>query len=326
MEEYFSRFGGVRDYLQRGGRQGPAGRLHRDHPRPSALPARPDQRQPAAPEMAERMALNAPIQGSAADIIKVAMLRVDSALREPGCARGCCCRCTTSWSSRSPPGEREALEELVRRGDGRRVSAGRAAGGLGRLRPGLERRGALSGLCAPCPARPLRAGVGPPCPARPVRLDVRAGHGGPTDRACSVARGGQFGRLISAAALATRSEQGSRSAVAGPSAHHWRVVPAAAVADRVVAPVHQGVAPLGRADVAAGALGQVAVDVADDLAHVFVVGVGQVGLLPAQQIDDLSPGGVAYRLAAAGSASRPPWTGRSPATCPARRASCSPPR
>jgi DNA polymerase-1 len=32
--------------------------------------------------MAERMALNAPIQGSAADIIKVAMLHVDRALRD----------------------------------------------------------------------------------------------------------------------------------------------------------------------------------------------------------------------------------------------------
>jgi DNA polymerase-1 len=35
-------------------------------------------------EMAERMALNAPIQGSAADIIKVAMLHVDQALRDQG--------------------------------------------------------------------------------------------------------------------------------------------------------------------------------------------------------------------------------------------------
>jgi DNA polymerase-1 len=51
--------------------------------------------------MAERMALNAPIQGSAADIIKLAMLGVHRALREAGCARGCCCRCTTSWCSRS---------------------------------------------------------------------------------------------------------------------------------------------------------------------------------------------------------------------------------
>ncbi len=35
-------------------------------------------------EGAERMALNAPIQGSAADVIKLAMLRVDAALREAG--------------------------------------------------------------------------------------------------------------------------------------------------------------------------------------------------------------------------------------------------
>ena len=49
MDEYFARFGGVRDYLRDVVDEARADRLHRDHARPSALPARPDQRQPAAP-------------------------------------------------------------------------------------------------------------------------------------------------------------------------------------------------------------------------------------------------------------------------------------
>ena len=48
MEEYFETFGGIRDYLADRGRRGPQDRLHRDDHGPSPLPARPDQRQPAA--------------------------------------------------------------------------------------------------------------------------------------------------------------------------------------------------------------------------------------------------------------------------------------
>ena len=45
----------------------------------------------------ERVALNTPIQGTAADIIKLAMLHVDTALRQSrSCARGSFCRYTTS--------------------------------------------------------------------------------------------------------------------------------------------------------------------------------------------------------------------------------------
>ena len=75
MDEYFERFGGVRDYLNSGRRRGASDRLHRDRcmGRRRYLPdLTSDNRQRR--EMAERMALNAPIQGSAADIIKVAML------------------------------------------------------------------------------------------------------------------------------------------------------------------------------------------------------------------------------------------------------------
>ena len=119
MDEYFARFGGVRDYLRQIVAEARrTGYTETMLGRRRYLPdLTSDNRQRR--EMAERMALNAPIQGSAADIIKVAMLRVDAALREAGAARGCCCRCTTSWCSRWRPGERAAVEALVRERWGR---------------------------------------------------------------------------------------------------------------------------------------------------------------------------------------------------------------
>ena len=84
MDEYFETFGGVRDYL--GGVVDEARRTGFTETiwgRRRYLPdLTSDNRQRR--EMAERMALNAPIQGSAADLIKVAMLDVDRAIREAG--------------------------------------------------------------------------------------------------------------------------------------------------------------------------------------------------------------------------------------------------
>jgi DNA polymerase I len=65
-------------------------------------------------EMAERMALNAPIQGSAADIIKVAMLRVDRALRESGLRSRMLLQVHDELVFEAAEGERERLEALVR--------------------------------------------------------------------------------------------------------------------------------------------------------------------------------------------------------------------
>ncbi len=114
MEEYFERFGGVRDYLR--GLVSDARRteytetiLGRRRYLPDLMS---DNRQRR--EMAERMALNAPIQGSAADIIKVAMLDVEKALEDAGMRSRMLLQVHDELIFEIGPGEREALDELVR--------------------------------------------------------------------------------------------------------------------------------------------------------------------------------------------------------------------
>ncbi|MBB4961396.1 DNA polymerase I [Micromonospora polyrhachis] len=114
MEEYFSRFGGVRDYLRevvkRAVQDGYTSTiLGRRRYLPDLVS---DNRQRR--EMSERMALNAPIQGSAADIIKVAMLHVDTALREAGLRSRMLLQVHDELVFEVAPGERDALEALVR--------------------------------------------------------------------------------------------------------------------------------------------------------------------------------------------------------------------
>ena len=80
MDRYFERFGGIRDYLKTVVDEArKVGYTETVMGRRRYLPdLLSDNRQRR--EVAERMALNAPIQGSAADIIKLAMLNVQSAL------------------------------------------------------------------------------------------------------------------------------------------------------------------------------------------------------------------------------------------------------
>jgi DNA polymerase-1 len=81
MDKYFMRFGGIRDYLESVVAQARKdGYTVTIMGRKRYLPdLNSDNRMRR--EMAERMALNAPIQGSAADIMKIAMLAVDRQLR-----------------------------------------------------------------------------------------------------------------------------------------------------------------------------------------------------------------------------------------------------
>ncbi|MGI5148784.1 DNA polymerase I [Plantactinospora sp. CA-294935] len=115
MEEYFSRFGGVRDYLQTVVKKAVKdGYTETILGRRRYLPDLvSDNRQRR--EMAERMALNAPIQGSAADIIKVAMLHVDTALRAADLGSRMLLQVHDELVFEVAPGERDDLEALVRR-------------------------------------------------------------------------------------------------------------------------------------------------------------------------------------------------------------------
>nr|WP_269779321.1 DNA polymerase I [Propioniciclava soli] len=114
MDEYFETFGHVRDYLTEvvdvARRTGYTETLLGRRRYLPDLTSSNRQRR----EMAERMALNAPIQGSAADIIKVAMLDVEAALAREGLASRMLLQVHDELVFEVAPGERETLEALVR--------------------------------------------------------------------------------------------------------------------------------------------------------------------------------------------------------------------
>ncbi|MHB9850416.1 DNA polymerase I [Streptomyces sp. Tue6028] len=115
MDTYFERFGGVRDYLRRVVDEARAtGYTATLFGRRRYLPdLNSDNRQRR--EAAERMALNAPIQGTAADIVKIAMLNVDRALREADLKSRMLLQVHDEIVLEVAAGERERTEELLRR-------------------------------------------------------------------------------------------------------------------------------------------------------------------------------------------------------------------
>ncbi|MCW2659724.1 MAG: polymerase, partial [Mycobacterium sp.] len=114
MEQYFARFGGVRDYLMDVVEQ-----ARKDGYTSTVLGRRRylpelDSSNRQVREAAERAALNAPIQGSAADIIKVAMIEVDKAIKEAGLASRMLLQVHDELLFEIAPGERELFEALAR--------------------------------------------------------------------------------------------------------------------------------------------------------------------------------------------------------------------
>ncbi len=115
MDEYFLRFGGVRDYLRQVVDDARAvGYTETMFGRRRYLPDL-DSGNRQRREMAERMALNAPIQGSAADIVKVAMLAVDAGLREADLSSRVLLQVHDELVLEVAPGELDAVTDLVRR-------------------------------------------------------------------------------------------------------------------------------------------------------------------------------------------------------------------
>lgn len=114
MDKYFMRFGGIRDYLEsvvsearkRGFTETIFGRKR-------YLPDLTSDNRMRR-EMAERMALNAPIQGSAADIMKIAMLSVDRALTKQQLKTRILLQVHDELVLEVAPGEVDEVERVVR--------------------------------------------------------------------------------------------------------------------------------------------------------------------------------------------------------------------
>jgi DNA polymerase-1 len=114
MDAYFARFGGVRRYL--------TGVV--DEARATGYTATILGRRRYVPDLtsdnrarreaAERVALNAPIQGSAADLIKLAMIGVDRELARRGLASRMLLQVHDELVLEVAPGERDEVEALVR--------------------------------------------------------------------------------------------------------------------------------------------------------------------------------------------------------------------
>ncbi|MBU1250840.1 MAG: DNA polymerase I [Actinobacteria bacterium] len=114
MTDYFARFGAVRDYLRSVVEQAKVDGytetiFGRRRPFPDlASPNR------VLRENAERAALNAPIQGSAADIMKIAMIGVANDLRAQSLGSRLLLQVHDELVLEVAPGERESVETIVR--------------------------------------------------------------------------------------------------------------------------------------------------------------------------------------------------------------------
>ena len=114
MERYFATYPGVRQYMTdivaQAREQGYVETLyHRRRALPELRSSNFIQR-----SFGERVALNMPIQGTAADVMKLAMLRVDERIRREGLAAKLIMQVHDELIVECPEAERETVETLLR--------------------------------------------------------------------------------------------------------------------------------------------------------------------------------------------------------------------
>ncbi len=114
MNKYFERFGGIRDYLKSVVVEARAkGYTETILGRRRYLPDLNNENRMRR-EIAERAALNAPIQGSAADIIKIALLKVNDEIEKSDLKSRALLQVHDELIFEVMPGERDKLEKIVK--------------------------------------------------------------------------------------------------------------------------------------------------------------------------------------------------------------------
>ncbi|GAB0118589.1 DNA polymerase I [Acidisoma sp. 7E03] len=115
IDAYFERYPGIRDYMERTKEEArEKGFVLTPFGRRCWIPGIAD-KNGARRAYAERQAINAPLQGGAADIIKRAMVRLPAALREAGLAARMLLQVHDELMFEAPESEAEATAAVVRR-------------------------------------------------------------------------------------------------------------------------------------------------------------------------------------------------------------------
>jgi DNA polymerase-1 len=114
IDHYFARYPGVREFVERTIED--ARRTRRTSTLLGRIRLLPDisNANPVVRQAAERTAINTPIQGSAADLIKVAMIRIDAALAQAGCRSAMLLTVHDELVFEVPPEEADEVTRVVR--------------------------------------------------------------------------------------------------------------------------------------------------------------------------------------------------------------------